>query len=274
MTDAFAEYVHTSPWKLQPCFARCTCTSGCQNCSDTALYQAFTCTPTSPWTDYLARHSGNNNSKHTDSRSPWIALHTVQKVFWMLGLYNKCISQLFNICSHWPDSPNRSRRTFQIGWDSDFSCAGVHKAAGKMHGKTKECNLPGCRNVISKASLLVDALKASQMKKVSLQIHPSTSHSTVSSTRHSTALKLISKKSFKKDANPGLKRVTLNWSSWFVPQFGHPWDPRSLAQLHVQQAFLQPKSEDFTVISGFFSWWNVPIFWGRVKGWERKKHHL
>ena len=124
----------------------------------------------------------------------------------MLGLYNKCNSQLFNICSHWPDSPNRSRRTFQIGWDSDFSCAGVHKAAGKMHGKTKECNLPGCRNVISKASLLVDALKASQMKKVSLQIHPSTSHSTVSSTRHSTVLKLISKNKLQKRCKPWPKK--------------------------------------------------------------------
>ena len=70
--------------------------------------------------------------------------------------------------------------------------------------------------------------------------------------------------------NPGLKRVTLNWSSWFVPQFGHLWDPRSLAQLHVQQAFLRRKVRRFHGDFRIFAWGNFPIFLGRVKGWERK----
>ena len=166
--------------------------SGCQNCSDTALYQAFTCSPTSPWTDHLAMwHSGNNNSKHTDS----IEMHST--------LCKKCFG-----C--WVCKTNASVNfsTFAaIGLILQTVVTGHFKLDGilifpvqgctrrpAMHGKTKECNLPGCRNVISKASLLVDALKASQMKKVNLQIHPSTSKSTVSSTSHSTVLKLISKK--------------------------------------------------------------------------------
>ena len=80
-----------------------------------------------------------------------------------------------NLCSHLPDSPNRSHQTFQTGWDSDFSCASrtVRRKRRSAFAKFAklEWNLPGCRNVIGKASLLVDALKASQRlrKKVSLQ---------------------------------------------------------------------------------------------------------